>query len=124
MRQERRHPETHRDGRSRLAIIGFPANNFMGQEPGNETEIKAFCQKNYGVEFDMFSKISVKGDDIHPLYKELTSADTNGDFAGDIRWNFDKFLIGKDGKVAARFEPRTKPDSEEIVKAIDAELAE
>ena len=106
-----------------LSIIGFPANNFGAQEPGSDSEIGEFCLKNYGVKFDMFSKISVKGDDKAPLYKFLTEKETNGAFAGDITWNFEKFLVGKDGKVIARFAPRTTPDAEEVVKAIEAELA-
>lgn len=105
-----------------LAILGFPANNFMGQEPGTNEEIKEFCTKNYGVEFDMFSKISVKGEDMADLYKELTSKDANGEFGGDIAWNFTKFLVNKKGEVVARFEPRTKPDAPEVIAAIEAEL--
>jgi glutathione peroxidase len=106
-----------------LAILGFPANDFKSQEPGTNEEIAAFCEKNYGVKFDMFSKIVVKGDGQHPLYKYLTAQPTTPEPAGDIKWNFEKFLIGKDGKVAARFAPKTQPDSEEVIKAIEAELA-
>jgi glutathione peroxidase len=106
-----------------LAILAFPANNFGGQEPGTEAEIKEFCKSTYGVEFDLFSKLSVKGDDQAPLYKYLTSEETNKDFAGDITWNFEKFLIGKDGKVIARFDPKTKPDDAKVVKAIEDALA-
>lgn len=106
-----------------LAILGFPANDFMGQEPGTESEIKSFCKKNYGVTFDMFSKISVKGDDIHPMYAELTSKEKNGEYGGEIQWNFDKFLADKDGNVIARFSPRTKPNDAAIVSAIEAQLA-
>jgi glutathione peroxidase len=105
-------------------VLGFPANNFMGQEPGTNEEIQTFCSTNFGVEFPMFSKISVKGDDIDPLYAELTSAEANGDFGGDIKWNFTKFLVGKDGKVINRFEPPVKPDAPEVVGAIEAALAE
>jgi len=101
-------------------ILGFPANNFMGQEPGSDSDIKVFCQTKYNVNFDMFSKISVKGDDIHPLYKYLTSSETNPDFAGEINWNFEKFLIGRDGKVINRFSPRTTPDASEFLKALEA----
>src|SRR5215218_3313282 len=106
-----------------LAILGFPANDFKSQEPGTNEDIAAFCKKNYGVTFDMFSKIVVKGEGQAPLYKFLTSPETNPKYAGDITWNFEKFLIGKDGKVVARFKPKTQPDSDEVVKAIEAELA-
>lgn len=106
-----------------LAILGFPANNFGGQEPGSEEQIGEFCKKNYGVEFDMFSKISVKGQDKAPLYQYLTSAETNPKFPGEVTWNFEKFLIGRDGKIAARFAPKVQPDSKEVLDAIQAELA-
>jgi glutathione peroxidase len=104
-------------------VLGFPANNFMGQEPGTNEEIKTFCSTKYGVEFPIFSKISVKGDDIDPLFAELTSKDANGQFGGDIQWNFTKFLVGRDGKVIGRFEPRTKPDAPEVIGAIEAAIA-
>ncbi|MBI5095927.1 MAG: glutathione peroxidase [Candidatus Hydrogenedentes bacterium] len=106
-----------------LAILGFPANNFGAQEPGTNDEIKTFCTTKYNVKFDMFSKISVKGDDIDPLYKDLTSAEKDGPFAGEIKWNFTKFLVGRDGKVVKRIEPKTTPDDPEVIKAIEAELA-
>lgn len=106
-----------------LSILGFPANNFGKQEPGTNEDISKFCQKNYGVEFDMFAKVSVKGDDITPLYAYLTSVKTKPKEAGVISWNFEKFLIGRDGTVVARFAPRTKPDAKEVLKAIEAELA-
>jgi glutathione peroxidase len=106
-----------------LSILGFPANNFGKQEPGTDEQIATFCEKNFGVEFDMFSKVSVKGDDQCDLYKFLTSKETNGEFAGPIKWNFTKFLIGRDGKVVARFEPRVKPDSKQVIEAIERELA-
>ncbi|MBI2426181.1 MAG: glutathione peroxidase [Candidatus Hydrogenedentes bacterium] len=106
-----------------LAVLGFPANNFNGQEPGTEAEIKEFCSSKFQVKFDMFSKVSVKGDDIAPLFKFLTSADTNKDFAGDIKWNFTKFLVDREGKVIARFEPKTTPDAAEVVAAIEKALA-
>jgi glutathione peroxidase len=105
-----------------LAILGFPANEFGQQEPGSNAEISQFCTQKYGVDFDMFSKIVVKGQGISPLYQFLTSKDTNPKFAGDISWNFEKFLVGRDGQVVARFNPRVKPESEEVVKAIEAEL--
>lgn len=106
-----------------FSILGFPANNFGQQEPGTNEEIHQFCQKNYGVKFDMFSKISVKGDDKAPLYKYLTEQDPIGKTKGDISWNFEKFLIGRNGQVVARFEPKTTPESPEVVKAIEIELA-
>lgn len=105
-----------------LVVLGFPANNFRGQEPGSNEEIKEFCSTKYGVEFPMFSKISVLGDDIHPLYRYLTSGAGNADLAGDITWNFEKFLFDRSGRVAARYSPRTKPDAEEVVKAIETLL--
>lgn len=103
-------------------ILGFPANNFMGQEPGTEAEIKEFCSVKYNVTFPLFAKISVKGDDQHPLYQYLTSTDSNPQFGGEIKWNFNKFLVGRDGKIIARFEPKVKPDSEEVVQAIEKAL--
>jgi glutathione peroxidase len=106
-----------------FVILGFPANNFGHQEPGTDTEISEFCQKNYGVDFDMFSKISVKGDDQAPLYKYLTSNDTDPKFAGDVAWNFEKFLIGRNGEIVNRFRSKVTPESEEITKAVEAELA-
>ena len=105
-----------------FVILGFPANNFNGQEPGTNEEIKFFCQEKYEVEFPLFEKISVKGEDQAPLYQYLTSEVTNGEFAGDIQWNFQKFLVGKDGKVIAKFAPRTKPDEAEVVEKIEAAL--
>jgi glutathione peroxidase len=106
-----------------LAILGFPANDFGQQEPGSEQEIGEFCQKNYGVEFDMFSKISVKGPQQSNLYRQLTSEKTDPKFAGEVKWNFEKFLIGRDGEIVARFRSKVAPNSEEMVKAIEAELA-
>jgi len=106
-----------------LRIIGIPANNFGKQEPGNESEIKEFCSTKYGVKFDMLSKVSVKGNDICGLYKFLTSKDTNPKHAGEITWNFEKFLINKKGEVVNRFNPRTTPDDKKVVEAIEAELA-
>lgn len=102
-----------------LIILGFPANNFGQQEPGTNAEIKAFCSVNYGVTFPVFSKISVKGEDIHPLYKMLTSKETNPEFAGDISWNFNKFLVDKNGKIVTRFESGDKPESEKVTSAIE-----
>lgn len=105
-----------------LVVLGFPANNFLGQEPGTNEEIKTFCQLKYNVTFPMFSKISVKGNDIHPLYKFLTSKETNPEFAGDITWNFNKFLVDRSGKVIARFATKEKPEGELIVQAIEKAL--
>lgn len=106
-----------------LVVLGFPANNFLGQEPGTDVEIKAFCSKNYGVTFPMFSKISVKGKDMHPLYEFLTSKETNPEFSGPISWNFNKFLIGRDGRIRNRFGSRTAPDDPELVRAVEIALA-
>lgn len=105
-----------------LAILGFPANNFRNQEPGSNAEIKEFCSSNYNVAFDLFSKISVAGEDKAPLYKVLTSNELNGEFGGEIKWNFTKFLADKDGNIIARFEPRTKPTDETVITAIEAAL--
>lgn len=102
-----------------FVILAFPANEFGKQEPGTNSEIKEFCTGNYNVSFPLFSKIVVKGDGIHPLYKQLTTAKG---YEGDIGWNFAKFLLNRDGEIIARFEPREKPDSEKIVKAIEAAL--
>ena len=106
-----------------LAVLGFPANEFGAQEPGSDEDISTFCKSKYGVKFDMFSKVVVKGEGQCPLYKYLTSKETNPKFSGDIKWNFEKFLIGRNGEVVARFAPGVKPDAEEVVKAIEAELA-
>lgn len=105
-----------------LVVLGFPANNFLGQEPGTDAEIKTFCTLTYGVTFPMFAKISVKGADIHPLYAFLTSKDANPQFGGDISWNFNKFLVGRDGKVLGRFGSRTKPDDKDLVAAVEKAL--
>jgi glutathione peroxidase len=105
-------------------VLGVPANNFGGQEPGTEKEIKEFCSSKFGVTFPMFAKVSVKGDDQDALYSFLTKKETNPDFAGDIKWNFTKFLVDRKGKVVARFEPKVKPDSPEVTAAIEKYLAE
>lgn len=107
-----------------FVTLGFPANNFGGQEPGTEKEIKEFCESKFGVTFPMFAKISVKGDDIDPLYKFLTAKETNPDFAGDITWNFNKFLVDRHGKVVARFTSKQTPESPEVTSAIEKYLAE
>ncbi len=104
-------------------VLGFPANNFGKQEPGSETEIKEFCTSKFHVTFPMFAKISVKGTDQDPLYSFLTSKETNPDFAGDIKWNFSKFLVDRRGKVVARFEPKVTPDSPEMTAAIEKYIA-
>lgn len=105
-------------------VLGFPANNFGGQEPGTESEIKEFCTSKYKVTFPMFAKISVKGEDQDPLYKFLTSKETNPNFAGDISWNFNKFLIDRNGKVVARFSSKDTPDGESVKQAIEKYLKE
>jgi len=105
-----------------LIILGFPANNFMSQEPGTNEEIKTFCSLKYNVTFPMFSKISVKGDDMHPLYKYLTDKQSDPQFGGDVKWNFNKFLVGRDGKIIGRFEPAVKPESAEVAQAIEKAL--
>ena len=101
--------------KNKLVIIGFPANNFGGQEPGSNENIKEFCQKNFGVTFPLSEKISVKGDDIHPLFDMLTKAD-NPDFTGEIKWNFEKFLIDENGKLIHRFRSATTPLSKDITQ--------
>lgn len=103
---------------SNFVIIGFPANNFMGQEPGTNEEIASFCQKNYGVSFPMMEKISVKGKDKHPLYKFLTEKDLNGLEENSVQWNFQKYLIGEDGKLDKVIGPRTSPNDSEILNWI------
>jgi glutathione peroxidase len=105
-----------------FAVVGFPCNQFGGQEPGSADEIAEFCSATYGVTFPMFEKIDVNGAQRHPIYTELTAvADADGE-AGDIQWNFEKFLIGPDGAVLARFRPMTAPDAPELVEAIQANL--
>ena len=124
-----------------LKILGFPANNFGAQEPGTDEEIKTFCDSKFGVKFPLYAKISVKGDDEHPLYKALTAAkpkaeETGNEFetklagygvkrekADDIMWNFEKFLVSRKGEVVARFQPDVTPDDPRLVKALEAELA-
>ena len=105
-----------------LAILGFPANEFGAQEPGSNDAIKTFCETKFGVKFDMFEKVKVKGEGIDPLFSFLTSTSDNPDFGGEIKWNFNKFLIDKDGRVIARFEPQIEPTSPEVTKAIEAAL--
>ncbi len=102
-----------------LAVLGFPANNFGHQEPGTEKEIKDFCDRNYHVTFDLFAKLEATGDSISPLYKYLT---TESGFDGPVTWNFAKFLVGKDGKVVARFGPKVQPDDPALVAAVEKAL--
>jgi glutathione peroxidase len=104
-------------------ILAFPANEFGKQEPGSNEQIKEFCTSTYHTQFPLFSKIVVKGEGQAPLYQYLTSTDANQKTAGDITWNFEKFLVSKDGKVVARFKPKTKPDEKEVIDAIEKELA-
>lgn len=103
-------------------VLGFPANNFKGQEPGTDEEIKEFCSLRYNVTFPMFAKISVGGEDKHPLYKYLTEKETNPQFAGEIKWNFNKFLVDKNGRIIARFDSGDKPESDKVVQAIEQAL--
>jgi glutathione peroxidase len=105
-----------------LVVLGFPANNFKDQEPGSDAQIKEFCSTTYGVTFPMFSKISVKGDDIDPLYQYLTSDKDHSELAGEITWNFNKFLVDPSGKVVARFATADKPESEKVISAIQKAL--
>ncbi|MHA7652208.1 glutathione peroxidase [Mycobacterium sp. ML4] len=105
-----------------LTVVGVPCNQFMGQEPGTAEEIQAFCSTTYGVTFPLLAKTDVNGDHRHPLYAELTkAADADGQ-AGDIQWNFEKFLLAPDGEVVNRFRPRTEPDAPEVISAIEAVL--
>ena len=112
--------ETYKD--RGLVVIGFPCNQFGRQEPGTAAEIREFCTANYGVTFDMFSKIDVNGPDASPLYQHLTSEESNPEFAGNVRWNFEKFLISKDGKIVNRFRTGVQPNSDVVIAAIEKEL--
>ncbi|MGW2207991.1 glutathione peroxidase [Streptomyces sp. NPDC001781] len=112
-----------RFGGQGFTVLGVPCNQFMGQEPGSADEIAEFCSATYGVTFPLTEKVEVNGEGRHPLYDRLTPfADAEG-HTGDIRWNFEKFLIGRDGRVVARFAPQTEPESAEVVSAIEAQLA-
>lgn len=105
-----------------FSVLGVPCNQFLGQEPGTADEIQTFCSTTYGVTFPLTEKVDVNGDHRHPLYAELTTvADAEG-VNGDIRWNFEKFLVNKEGKIVARFHPKTSPDAPEIVSAIESLL--
>jgi glutathione peroxidase len=103
-------------------VLAFPANEFLKQEPGSNEEIKSFCESTYHVTFPLFSKIVVKGEGIHPFYEYLTSKQTDPKFAGDIKWNFNKFLINRKGEIIARFESADAPESDKVVKAIETAL--
>lgn len=105
-----------------FSVLGFPCNQFLGQEPGTAEEIETFCSTTYGVTFPLFEKIDVNGDDRHPLYGELTQAPDDEGKAGDIQWNFEKFLVGPDGNVVRRFRPTVDPEAPEVVEAIEQTL--
>lgn len=106
-----------------LCVLGFPCNQFLQQEPGTAAEIREFCTTKYGVKFDMFEKIEVNGDGACALYKHLKALPTEPKGPGDITWNFEKFLVSREGKVVARYAPRTKPSDPVVIAAIEAELA-
>ncbi|HUY85489.1 MAG TPA: glutathione peroxidase [Acidimicrobiales bacterium] len=106
-----------------FSVLGFPCNQFMGQEPGSAEEIETFCSTTYGVSFPLFEKIEVNGPERHPIYQELTTfADSDGE-AGDVKWNFEKFLVDPAGKIVERFRPQTDPEDEAIIKAIESSLS-
>jgi glutathione peroxidase len=105
-----------------FAVIGFPCNQFKGQEPGSAEEIQTFCSVTYGVSFPMMAKVDVNGPDRHPVYEVLTATEDTDGLAGDVQWNFEKFLVGPDGDVVARFRPRTDPEDPQVVEAIEAHL--
>jgi glutathione peroxidase len=105
-----------------FSVLGFPCNQFMGQEPGTAEEIQSFCSTTYGVTFPMFEKIDVNGDDRHPIYDELTAVpDADGE-AGDVKWNFEKFLVSPQGEIVGRFRPQIEPEDPAIVDAIEQQL--
>jgi glutathione peroxidase len=115
--------ELYRANKERgLLVLGFPCNQFAGQEPGTEAEIKQFCESRYDVTFPLFAKLDVNGAQRHPLYAWLTAQPTQPDGPGDIKWNFAKFLVGKQGEIVARFGPTTAPASEGVIEAIDRAL--
>ena len=105
-----------------FAVLGFPSNQFLGQEPGTSEEIAQFCSATYGITFPMYEKIDVNGDDRHPIYAELTQAADAEGHTGDVRWNFEKVLVSPDGAVIGRFHPKVTPDSPELVDAVKAAL--
>ena len=106
-----------------LSVMGFPCNQFGGQEPGSSKEISTFCTQEYGVTFDMFAKVEVNGDSACDFYKHLTALEAKPKGAGKVQWNFEKFVIGRNGEVVARFSPRTKPNDPQLLKVLEAELA-
>lgn len=110
--------KVYNEYKDKLVIVGFPANNFGGQEPGSDSEIQDFCKANYGVSFPMASKISVKGSDMAPIYKWLTSKTENGVLDAEVGWNFGKFLLDENGKLLQYFPSKVKPDSDEILKFV------
>jgi len=105
-----------------FSVVGFPCNQFGGQEPGTAEEIATFCSATYGVSFPMFDKIDVNGADRHPVYRELVQAPDADGQSGDVQWNFEKFLVDTEGAVVARFRPRTDPEASEVVTAIESVL--
>jgi glutathione peroxidase len=107
---------------SGFSVLGFPCNQFAGQEPGSEAEIQSFCETRFGVTFPLFAKIDVNGAQRHPLYAHLTAQPTQPDGPGDVKWNFAKFLVGRDGAVLARFGPQTEPADPALLKALEAAL--
>ncbi len=109
-------------GERGFTVVGFPCNQFMGQEPGTAEEIQEFCAVTYGVDFPLLAKADVNGEDRHPLYTALVQTPAADGSAGDVQWNFEKFLIGRDGAVAGRFRPTVTPDAAELVAAIEAQL--
>ena len=113
------HAKFAKDG---LAILAFPCNDFGGQEPGDDAKVKEFAKKNFSVEFDLFSKIKILGKDAAPLYKYLASKDTNPNLAGAVKWNFEKFIIGRNGAIVARFAADVEPDAENLLNLLRKEL--
>ncbi|MEY2568424.1 MAG: glutathione peroxidase [Actinomycetota bacterium] len=105
-----------------FSVLGFPCNQFLGQEPGTPEEIQEFCSTTYGIDFPLFEKIDVNGDDRHPIYEELTAAADAEGHSGDIRWNFEKFLVSPGGEIVARFNPTVEPEDPQITQAIEANL--
>jgi glutathione peroxidase len=105
-----------------FAVLGVPCNQFAGQEPGTSEEIATFCSTTYGVTFPMTEKVDVNGDDRHPIYRELSAVEDSDGEAGDVKWNFEKFLVAPDGRVVGRFRPMVAPDAPELVEAIEAVL--
>ena len=105
-----------------FTVLGFPCNQFMGQEPGTSEEISTFCSTTYGVDFPLFEKIDVNGDDRHPIYEELTTSPDAEGYTGDIRWNFEKFVIAPGGEIVARFNPTVDPEAPEVVDVIEKNL--